>query len=209
MTKLDGGVLLDHASVGADTHRCDAVHWKCEGVIKKFWTPQEEFLKVATAEELLTLADHEQLQRLIDAGLEPYETRYTDNLLTYGGASLIWEALIGATFGTDPRQFLNTTNAYIGVGTGVTAAAAGDTTLQTETTRKQCTAVTHTDATTSGGASCAFVTTFGTSDANVHWQEWGILNKATVGRLLNHKVEDLGTKTSAASWQFTVTLTLS
>jgi len=37
-----------------------------------------------------------------------------------------------------------------------------------------------------------------------------VFNSATggTGRMLNRKVESLGTKTSAASWAFTVTLTL-
>lgn len=45
--------------------------------------------------------------------------------------------------------------------------------------------------------------TFATGDANFHWQERGIFNSATagVGQMLNRHVVDLGTKTSAFSWQ--------
>jgi hypothetical protein len=37
-----------------------------------------------------------------------------------------------------------------------------------------------------------------------------VFNSATAatGRMLNRKVESLGTKTSAQTWQFTVTITL-
>jgi len=68
----------------------------------------------------------------------------------------------------------------------------------------------HTDGTSSGSASIQFKSTFGTSDANWAWAEWGVFNSPTAatGRMLNRKVESLGTKTSAASWAMTVTLSL-
>ena len=62
---------------------------------------------------------------------------------------------------------------------------------------------------TSGGFSSkfpvlVFKSTFGTSAANFPWYEWGIANASSSGRMLNRKVTPLGTKTSAASWAFTV-----
>jgi hypothetical protein len=68
----------------------------------------------------------------------------------------------------------------------------------------------HTDGVTSGAASAVFQSTFGTAQANWAWQEWGIFNSATAstGRMLNRKVESLGTKTSAAAWTLTLTLSL-
>jgi hypothetical protein len=68
---------------------------------------------------------------------------------------------------------------------------------------------THTDGTTSGSATITFRSVFGTGDANFAWQEWGVFNASTGGRMLNRKVESLGTKSSAATWTFTVTITLS
>ena len=50
--------------------------------------------------------------------------------------------------------------------------------------------------------------TFGTSDANWAWQEWGVFNAAAAGTMLNRKVTSLGTKTSAATWQLTVSVTV-
>jgi hypothetical protein len=49
-----------------------------------------------------------------------------------------------------------------------------------------------------------------TGDANFNWTMWGVDNSTTTGGggLLNKVYEDLGTKTSAQSWQFTVDLTL-
>jgi hypothetical protein len=109
--------------------------------------------------------------------------------------------------------YFNNGNAYIGVGDSTTAAAATQTDLQASTNKLRkamdATYPQHTDATTSGAASIVFKSTFSTSDANYAWQEWGIFNGSSGGRMLNRKVESLGTKTSAASWAFTCTLTLS
>ena len=57
----------------------------------------------------------------------------------------------------------------------------------------------------------------GNYNANFHWQEWGLTTGAAATNkqavppptLFNHRVQDLGTKTSAASWTLTVTLSLS
>ena len=68
----------------------------------------------------------------------------------------------------------------------------------------------HTDGTTAASAgTITFRSTYGTAEANMAWQEWGVANgTATASRLLNHKVENLGTKTSAATWTFTVSLSI-
>jgi hypothetical protein len=80
----------------------------------------------------------------------PYEViERDDNLLMYGGASALWQQLIGS------------------------------------------------------GAITAY------SDANFAWQEWAVFNASSTGRMLNRKVESLGTKTSSAAWTLTVTITLS
>jgi hypothetical protein len=53
-----------------------------------------------------------------------------------------------------------------------------------------------------------FRSTFTTSDANFAWAEWAVFNASSSGTMLNRKVEALGTKTSAQTWQITVTLTV-
>lgn len=154
-------------------------------------------------------------------GTAPYAVVESEgNLLMYGGASCQWQTLIGngtATAGQALTYFSNA-QAAIGVGDSNTAAAATQTNLQgttnvTDRIRKAMDATypLHTDATTSGAASIIFRSTFATTEANFAWQEWGVFNSATdaTGRMLNRKVESLGTKTSAATWTFTVTLTLS
>ena len=150
-----------------------------------------------------------------DQSVEPYEViEGYGNLLMYGGASCLWETLIGNGTGTagNSLTYFNNANAALGVGDSTTAEAATQTDLQASTNKQRkavdSTYPQHTDGTTSGAATVTFKATFGTSDANFAWQEWGTFNATSGGRMLNRKVTSLGTKTSAASWAFTVTLTL-
>lgn len=147
----------------------------------------------------------------------PYEVIEREgNLLMYGGASCLWQCLIGngTTTADQTLTYFSNARAAIGVGDSSTAAAATQTDLQAATNKARkamdATYPTHTDATTSGAATITFKSTFATGDANFAWNEWGVFNSATAatGRMLNRKVESLGTKTSAASWAFTVTITL-
>jgi len=97
-------------------------------------------------------------------------------------------------------------NARIGVGDSSTAYAATQTDLQAATNklRKAMDATFPTVATNV----LTFRATFGTAEANFAWQEWGVFNAAAAGTMLCRKVESLGTKTSAQSWQITLTITL-
>lgn len=97
-------------------------------------------------------------------------------------------------------------NARIGVGDSSTAYAATQTDLQAATNklRKAMDATFPTVATNV----LTFRATFGTAEANFAWQEWGVFNAAAAGTMLCRKVESLGTKTSAQSWQITATITL-
>lgn len=110
------------------------------------------------------------------------------------------------TTGTTGTSFDNA-NAYIGVGDSTTAFAATQTDLQAATNKLRK-AMDATYPTTAANV-LTFRSTFGTSDANYAWQEWGVFNASSAGTMLNRKVESLGTKPSSQTWQFTVTLTLS
>jgi hypothetical protein len=162
------------------------------------------------------LSGEDQVALAERLGMVPELVDIDGNLLMYGGASVLWQALIGngtATAG-QALTFFNNTQAAIGVGDSTTAAAATQTNLVAATNKLRkamdATYPQHTDTTSSGGASIVFRSTFATTDANFAWQEWGIFNSATdgTGRMLNRKVESLGTKTSAATWQLALTLTL-
>lgn len=154
----------------------------------------------------------------IDAGLAPLPFDVVDregNLLVIGGASALWEALIGNGTGTagQPLTFFNNGNAYIGVGDSSTAAADTQTDLQAATNKLRVgmdsTYPQHTDSTgTSGSKSISFRATFGSAQANFAWNEWAILNGSSGGRMLNRKAESFGTKSAGSTWTLTVTLSL-
>lgn len=117
---------------------------------------------------------------------------------------------IAATLiGEATTSFANA-NAYIGVGNSATAFAATQTDLL-GTALKKAMVVGYP---TRSGAALTFRSTFGTSEANFTWNEWGVFNGSGAGTagptgvvMLNRKVENLGTKTSAEAWQLTVTVT--
>ncbi len=169
----------------------DAGKWHCKFVIEKF-------------------------EGDITPDAVPYEVIETDNLFMFGGVSCLWQALIGngtATAG-QALTFFNNTQAAIGVGDSTTAEAGTHTNLQAATNKLRkgmnATFPTHTDGTVSGAASIVFQATFATAEANFAWQELGVFNSVTdaTGRMLNRKVQSLGTKTSASSWQVSATLTI-
>lgn len=122
--------------------------------------------------------------------------------VTNAGRDHLVQSAIGAAV-----DAFNNANSYIGVGDSSTAFAAAQTDLQAATNKLRKAM----DATyPSGGANAiTFRSTFGTSDANFAWNEWGVFNAASSGTMLNRKVESLGTKTGTQTWQFTVTLTFS
>jgi hypothetical protein len=121
--------------------------------------------------------------------------------LTNAGRDLMAAMVVGEST-TD----LNNANAHIGVGDSSTAFAATQTDLQAATNKARKAM----DATYPQRATnvLTFRSTFATGDANFAWNEWGVFNASSAGTMLSRKVESLGTKTSAQSWQLTATLTV-
>lgn len=158
----------------------------------------------------------EQIDALVAP--EPFESIESEgNLLVIGGGSALWQFLLGngTTTAGQALTYFNNAQAAIGVGDSTTAASNTQTNLQAATNKLRkamdATYPQHTD--TTGTASSLTITlrsTYTTGEANFAWQEWGVFNSATdgVGRMLNRKVESLGTKTSAASWTLTITISL-
>ena len=141
----------------------------------------------------------------IDAGLAglPSDVREQDgNILVTAGITLLLNLLIGAG-GT----VYSNANAYLGIGDSTTAAAIGQTDLQAATNK-----VRHAmDSTYPQVATnvITFRSTFLTSEGNFSIQEQGTFNASSAGTMLNRKVSDLGTKTSASTLQLTMTITIS
>jgi hypothetical protein len=121
--------------------------------------------------------------------------------ITNAGAVLVAQCLIN-----DSPTYVNAANAYLGVGDSSTAFSAAHTDLQAASNkiRKGM------DSTYPQRSSnvLTFRSTFTTAEANFAWQEWGTFNASSSGTMLQRKVESLGTKTSAQTWQLTATETV-
>ena len=100
----------------------------------------------------------------------------------------------------------NNANAHLGVGDSTTAFAATQTDLQAATNKlRKAMEATYPQRSTNV---LTFRSLFGTSEANFAWEEWGVFNASSGGTMMSRKVESLGTKTSAQSWQLTTTITI-
>jgi hypothetical protein len=98
------------------------------------------------------------------------------------------------------------TTPFLGVGDSTTVFAATQTDLQASSNKLRK-AMDATYPTRSSGT-LTFRSTFNTGEANFAWQEWGVFDAASSGTMYSRKVESLGTKTSAQTWQLTSTATL-
>ena len=193
----EDGTVTEAATVGvaADAHQ--PIQWRAAWTVEKYWGGAAD----------------------VRAGrIEPYDVIEREgNLLLYGGADLMWLGLRG-----DLTTTLHFDNGLAGIAVGddATAAAATQTDLQAssastnrEVVGMEATYPLHTTGTGSTAVQdMTFRSVFSTTLGNFVWNEWGIKNTtsstAGAGRLLNRKVESLGTKTAAATWTFTVKLSL-
>jgi len=183
----DAAGVAETARLGVAVADHEPARWRCTWTVTKRWGD--------------------------DQSVDPYEVvEGAGNLLMYGGASCIWECLIGNGTATSGQTltYFNSSNSYLAVGDSSTAEAATQTDLQASSNKVRAAAtVSHTDGTSSGSATATWTATFGTGVGNFQWAEWGLANASSGGRLLNRKVVALGTKTSAASWQLQVSISLS
>lgn len=162
------------------------------------------------------LGDWSDAQILRGEAIDPYEIVEGFNLLMYGGASCLWQCLIGNGTGTAGQAltFFNNGNAAIGVGDSSTAAAATQTDLQAASNKLRkgmvATYPQHTDGVVVGAASIVFQSSFGSAEGNYVWAEWGLFNSPTAatGRMLDRVVQANGTKSSGSTWTATATLSL-
>ena len=142
------------------------------------------------------------------------------NLLMHGGASAIWECLIGngSSLAGNELSFFDSNHAAIGVGTSRVPEAPEQNNLQSANPNARARASMddgypqHKDGNNADSTSVIFSATFPRNQANFEWNEWGIFNSSTdgQGRMLNRKVpsKSLGTKTDAAESNFRIKLSL-
>lgn len=193
--------MSDAQQPSGDVKRSEAARWNAKVKVDRF-RPGVDI------DEYRRLYGKEEGERRFHAEAEVEESIEVDgNILVTAGIGLMLDLLIGAG-GT----VYSNANAYLGVGDDNTAASAGQTNLQAATNAyRQAMDSTYPSRSTNV---LTFKATFGTSVGNFHWQEWAIFNGAGTGTpptgatMLNRKVADLGTKTSAASWALTVTVTI-
>jgi len=132
----------------------------------------------------------------------PQFTKIEGNELVNEGINEMWKLICG----TGGVQFSNALANLI-VGTGSGAAAAGDTEATFTAGVKKTMEAGYPTYGTSQKA--IWRSSYGASDANQAWAEFGVLNAASSGKLLNRKVSDQGTKTVGQTWQLNLTITLS
>ncbi len=192
----------------------DLISWHAHARVDKYTAAQVEACRVSlgldrepTGPELLGFC----------ASAEHVES--DGNTLTRLGRKRLIDRLVGTT----SNQALDATHLRIGVGNSATAAVDTDTDLGAAAgAGNRQFQLADSAATVGTGASSGVMTvvaTFGTGVGNFAWAEWGLdggtANGTTVTAdtnttpgLVNHKITSLGTKTSAASWVFTVTVTI-
>ncbi len=102
----------------------------------------------------------------------------------------------------------NNANAHLGVGDSTTAFAKTDTDLQAASNKFRRPMEASFPDVPSAVNAITFRSLFATGEANFAWEEWGVFNGLAANTMLSRKVESLGTKTSAQSFQLTVTITV-
>jgi len=184
-------------------------HWRVER-----W--DEEQTEWAT-QRLTALFGHDkapEATHFYDLGVRPYETtELVGNLITNAG----WTRLISLLI-AGGGQALSATATRIGVGNGVTAEAYGDTDLAASAGAGNRYFQPVSGAGSLGTRTLAFSATFGTSDGNFAWNEFGldvgtptVAGGTTVGALLFNRKAGIaqGTKAAGQTWTATATLTFS
>ena len=109
--------------------------------------------------------------------------------------------------GASVTEFDNA-NAHLGVGDSSDVFDKADTDLQAASNKFRRPQEASFPDVPSAVNAITFRSLFGTGEANFDWQEWGIFNALAAGTMLSRKVESLGIKTSAQSFQLTVTITV-
>ena len=137
--------------------------------------------------------DDLKLTGTLTIALNDVIVRETENLVVTAGKN--WVA--------DRMNDANAVMSHMAVGTGTNAAAAGDTTLQTENDRNALTSTTVTDN------AVAYVATWAAGDATAAITEAGIFDAASSGDMLARTKFDVVNKGAADSMTITWTITVS
>jgi hypothetical protein len=182
---------------------CGTTHWH----VQRWDEEQTRWVKTRTGLVAPTAGDFMRLK------VAPYRvSELTGNLITNAG----WTRLMNLLTNQGATQAYDAAHTRIGVGDGTTPAEAyADTDLAAAAGSTHRWFQLVSGAGTLGTRTLAWSATFGTSDGNFAWNEFGIDAGTASGNtvtapLLNHKVGIAqGTKASGQTWTATATLTFS
>lgn len=108
--------------------------------------------------------------------------------------------------GTGGAQYSNAlANLVVGTGSGAAAATDTEATFTAPVKKTMDTSF----PTYGTSQKITWQSTYASGDANQAWGEFGVLNAASSGKLLNRKVSAQGTKVSGQTWVLTLEITLS
>lgn len=152
-----------------------------------------------------------------------FEEDSFENLFTTNGVNFLFTVAVSglgaansAGSAAAATAAFNSTQARVGVADGTTAAAAGDSDIQSTGSNKTWKVVS--GAPTVSTNQIQFAATFGTADANYAWNNFAADNcggsnatgsTRSGGTMLDHVVSSQGTKASGQTWQPTLTLSIS
>jgi len=187
----DRSGTLDLATPSASAAPIQGLGWRCEAYLHKYTKHQW------------------------DNGLPAYEVQGPlPNVPTIGGISLLWERAIGLAPSTSATgatlQAISSGNVRMGVSTSTAAASKATTGLGGSPVYSSHTSGDpHADSVSSTAAqTVTYKGSWGTTQANFAWRTWGVLNSTAASRrLINHALQNLGTKTTG-TWTLTVKLSI-
>ena len=134
---------------------------------------------------------------------EPDEiSEFKDNVFLEEGIGAIWDLATGLG---SPTVF-NEANSYIGVGNGTASEDATHSGLQGGSTFYKGM---DTGFPSRSGTTITWRATFGDTEANFSWEEFTVANGSSDTALnINRKQSSQGTKSSGATWELEVKLTI-
>lgn len=202
----DSAHAHDRLGVSVTAPLSDAAFGTTRWRVDRWDSEQTNYVKHRTGLMTPQAADFRHL------GVTPYHvTEVVGNLITNAG----WTRLMNLLTNQGATQAFDATHTRIGVGNSNTAEAYADTDLGAAAGSTNRWFQLVSGAGTLGTRTLAWSATFGTSDGNFAWNEFGIDQGTASGNtvtavLLNHKAGIAqGTKASGQTWTATATLTFS
>ncbi len=204
---MDNARGMDSLSVGAQVPFGDLCRAYTVWDVRRYDETATEFAQHVTGIYNPTDADFEALS------IRPYSvSQVVGNLITNAG----WTRLMNLLTATGSTQALSSTAVRIGVGNSNTAEAYTDTDLGASAGSSNRWFQPVSGAGSLGTRTLAFSASFGTSDGNFAWNEFGLdvgtptvsAGNTVAALLFNHKAGIAqGTKAAGQTWTATATIT--